>query len=82
MKKIILVVAILVFATSMAYAGEGCKACCNLKSDNMQTLWGGRICNGLSNVAFGWSEIFFRPGKVAAGGRPLRSESVKDISAK
>ncbi len=67
MKKIALVVLVLIFASSLAYAAE-CKVCGNLKSKDMTKLYGARLCNGIGNVAFGWTEIFFRPGKVVAGG--------------
>lgn len=71
MKKLLFVLLILTFAVSFSYAAE-CKICGNLKSDAVQNLWGARLCNGIANTAFGWTEIFFRPGKVvAAGGNPI-----------
>ncbi len=69
MKKVLLILAIMVFAASFAYAE--CKLCKNIKADDMSKAWGARLCSGLCNVAFGWSEIFFRPGKVVAEGGNL-----------
>ncbi len=75
MRKVLLLLFVVVLAVSCAYAAEeksGCWACSNLKSDNIHTVYGARICNGLSNTALGWSEIFFRPGKlVSAGENPV-----------
>jgi len=77
MKKLVLFVIVMVFAASFAYAaeekeGKVCGACSNLQSDDMSQRYGARVCNGLCNAALGWSEIFFRPGKVAAaGGNPV-----------
>ena len=71
MKKVALVLMIAIFAAASAYAAE-CKICGNLKSDDMAKVYGSRLGNGLGNAAFGWTEIFFRPGKVAAeGGNPI-----------
>ena len=77
MKRLLLLVVVMVFAASFVYAAEGkevkgCGACSNLQSDDMAQRYGARVCNGLCNAALGWSEIFFRPGKVAAaGGNPV-----------
>jgi putative exosortase-associated protein (TIGR04073 family) len=74
MKRLLLLVVVMVFAASFAYAAEGksCGACSNLQSDDMVQRYGARVCNGLCNAALGWSEIFFRPGKVvSAGGNPV-----------
>jgi putative exosortase-associated protein (TIGR04073 family) len=77
MKRLLLLVVVMVFAASFAYAAgakeaEGCWACSNLQSDDMSQRYGARVCNGLCNAALGWSEIFFRPGKVvSAGGNPV-----------
>lgn len=71
MKKMVVILAILVFLASLAYAAE-CKVSENLKSDDMTKVYGARLVNGIGNVAFGWTEIFFRPGKVVAeGGNPV-----------
>jgi len=71
MKKVLIVLAILVFASSLACAAE-CKLCANMKSDDMAKVYGSRLCSGVVNTAFGWTEIFFRPGKVVAeGGNPI-----------
>ena len=70
MKKLVLVLLVLMFAASSVYAE--CKICCNLKSNDMTKACCSRLGNGLANAALGWSEIFFRPGKVvAAGGNPI-----------
>ena len=70
MRKVLVILAVLVFAASFAYAE--CMVCGNLKSDDVTRTVGSRLGNGLSNAAFGWTEIFFRPGKVVAeGGNPL-----------
>lgn len=66
MRKILLIAVIIVFAASFAYAE--CKMCSNLRSNNVTKVWGARLCSGLCNTALGWSEIFFRPGKVVAEG--------------
>lgn len=71
MKKVLIIVAILVFASSMAYAAN-CQLCGNMKSGDVTKVAGTRLCSGLCNVALGWTEIFFRPGKVVAeGGNPI-----------
>src|SRR3989338_5762988 len=70
MKKLLIVAIVLLLSSSLAYAD--CMACKNLKSGDMGSVYGARIGNGLSNALLGWSEIFFRPGKVAAeGGNPI-----------
>lgn len=72
MKKILLVMAVVIFTASYAYAAQQCQACGNLKADEPMKAWGSRLGNGLSNTLLGWTEIFFRPGKVvAAGGSPM-----------
>lgn len=71
MKKVIAILVIMLFVSSMAYAVD-CKLCGNLKSGDTSKVWGSRLCNGLANAALGWTEIFFRPGKVTAeGGNPI-----------
>ena len=71
MKKVLVVLAVLMFTASLAYAAE-CKICSNLNSDDPAKVGGSRIGNGLANGLFGWTEIFFRPGKVSAeGGNPI-----------
>jgi len=70
MKKMLMVVAVLLLSASIASAE--CQMCSNLKGADMQKTWGSRLGSGLCNVAFGWTEIFFRPGKVVAeGGNPI-----------
>lgn len=76
MRKVLLLLVIMIFAVSCGYAADekaaGCWSCANLKSDNIHTVYGARLCNGVSNAVLGWSEIFFRPGKlVAAGENPV-----------
>lgn len=66
MKKALVVLVALLFVASAAYAE--CACCKNVKSDEIGKAWGGRICSGLCNGLLGWSEIFFRPGKVMAEG--------------
>ncbi len=71
MKKALIILAILVFASSLAYAAE-CKLCGNIKSGDVTKCWGSRLGSGICNTAFGWTEIFYRPGKVVAeGGNPI-----------
>lgn len=71
MKKVLIALVILMFAASFAYAAE-CKLCQNIKSEDLTKAWGARLGSGLCNTAFGWTEIFFRPGKVTAeGGNPV-----------
>lgn len=71
MKKIVVLVVALMFAASLAYAAD-CSLCGKLKSGDTVNAYGARLCNGLCNGLLGWSEIFFRPGKVAAaGGNPI-----------
>ncbi len=71
MKKIVVVVALIMLAASLAYAAD-CKVCGNLKGSDISRTWGARLGNGICNTAFGWTEIFFRPGKVVAeGGNPI-----------
>jgi len=67
MKKIAVILAALIFAASFAYAAE-CNICANMKSDDASKCWGSRLGNGLCNLLLGWSEIFYRPGKVVAEG--------------
>lgn len=69
MKKVLLIAAILLLSASLAFAE--CACCKNQKSDDMTKAWGGRLCSGLCNATLGWTEIFFRPGKVAAEGGNL-----------
>lgn len=75
MKKLLLLAIVMFFAASFAYAaeeGKACGACSNLQSEDMIQRYGARLCNGVCNMALGWSEIFFRPGKVVtAGGNPI-----------
>lgn len=71
MKKVLVILVALMFVATLSYAAE-CMVCKNLKSNNMTNVYGARIGNGLSNGLLGWSEIFFRPGKVASeGGNPI-----------
>ena len=71
MKKTLIILTVLMFAVSLAYATE-CSLCKNIKSDDVTRACGARLCSGLCNAVFGWTEIFFRPGKVAAeGGNPM-----------
>lgn len=69
MKKIVLVLLVLVFAASCAYAE--CSVCKNLQSKSAVNICCSRIGNGLSNGLLGWSEIFYRPGKTVAEGGNL-----------
>lgn len=70
MGRVLLVALALLLVASCAYAE--CMACRNLNSDSATNVVGARLCNGVCNTAFGWTEIFFRPGKVvSAGGNPI-----------
>jgi putative exosortase-associated protein (TIGR04073 family) len=66
MKKVLVVLTLSIFVASMAYAE--CVFCRNIKSDDITKAAGARLANGLCNATLGWSELFFRPGKVAAAG--------------
>jgi len=70
MKKLLIVVAVIMFAASVAYAAD-CKICGNLNATDAAQRAGARICNGVCNAAFGWTEIFFRPGKTTSEGGNL-----------
>ena len=74
MKKVMLVMLVVLMSASLAYAAAGSRfqAFTNAQSGTGTTAMGGRICQGICNVALGWTEIFFRPGKeVAAGKGPI-----------
>ena len=71
MKKVLVVLVALVLVASLSYAAECC-ACKSLKDASIAKVCGSRLCNGVCNAALGWTEIFFRPGKVVAeGGNPI-----------
>ncbi len=40
----------------------------NTKSNDYGTATGAKLVRGVSNAAFGWTELFFRPGKLIAQG--------------
>jgi putative exosortase-associated protein (TIGR04073 family) len=71
MRKMLVIIAVVIFASSLAYAAE-CQVCSGAKSDVPWKAYCYRVGCGLCNAAFGWTEIFFRPGKVVAeGGNPI-----------
>jgi putative exosortase-associated protein (TIGR04073 family) len=67
MKRVALI-AVVIVALAAASAYAECKMCSNMKDSNMMNVMGARLCNGACNALLGWSEIFFRPGLVAAEG--------------
>lgn len=69
MKKVVMLVALLMLVSSLSYAE--CGPCADLKSTDTTKACGARLCNGACNAVFGWTEIFFRPGKVACEGGNL-----------
>jgi putative exosortase-associated protein (TIGR04073 family) len=71
MRGILAAFVIVVFCATAAYASD-CGMCANLNDGDIMTVCGARLCSGACNALLGWSEIFFRPGKVVAeGGNPL-----------
>jgi len=70
MKKAFVIVALLMLVSSISYAAE-CSPCADLKSGDAAKACGARLCNGACNAVLGWTEIFFRPGKVACEGGNL-----------
>ena len=68
MRKVLMVVLVVLMTSSFAYAMTDCKVCENLKSGTPATAIGTRLVHGIANAGFGGTELFFRPGKVSAGG--------------
>lgn len=65
MKKLVLAIILVLICVPMVFAGTLNE---NTKSTDYGTATGSKLVRGVSNVAFGWTELFFRPGKLIAQG--------------
>lgn len=65
MKKLALVLLFVLVCVPLVCAGTLNE---NTKSTDYGTATGAKLVRGVSNVAFGWTELFFRPGKLISQG--------------
>lgn len=65
MKKFVLVLLFVLVCVPLVFAATLNE---NTKSTDYGTATGSKLVRGVANVAFGWTELFFRPGKLIAQG--------------
>ncbi|MDP3733175.1 MAG: hypothetical protein Q8Q91_01405 [Candidatus Daviesbacteria bacterium] len=65
MKKLVLALIIVLVCVPLVCAATLNE---NTKSSDYGTATGSKLVRGVANTAFGWTEIFFRPGKLISQG--------------
>lgn len=65
MKKLVLALILVLVCVPLVCAGTLNE---NTKSTDYGTATGSKLVRGVANTAFGWTELFFRPGKLIAEG--------------